>query len=127
MTCSNYLKERYGEKCRLLKTDTYSFLYQFVDTKSDLYLDMMDCAHLWDTSDYHPQATIKKWHKSVAILLLLVFRTKQMKGISLNIYFFCFLIFNDRQFNLKLRQNVLDSIETLQNAIHIQFSTSCSE
>lgn len=51
----NYLKKRYGAKCRLLMTDTDSFLYQLVDTKSDLYLDMMDYTHLWDTSDYPPE------------------------------------------------------------------------
>ena len=30
----------------------YTFVYQIVNAKSDLYLDMKDCMHLWDTSDY---------------------------------------------------------------------------
>lgn len=50
----NYLKQRYGNTCRLLMTDTDSFLYQIKGTKSDLYLDMMDYMYLWDTSDYPP-------------------------------------------------------------------------
>ena len=33
-------------------TNTDSSLYQVEDTKSDLYLVMMDCMHLWVTSDY---------------------------------------------------------------------------
>ena len=49
-----YLRERYGQNCRLLMTDTDSFLYQLIDTKTDLYLDMRDCMHLWDTSNYPP-------------------------------------------------------------------------
>ena len=48
----NYLKTRYGTQCKLLMTDTDSFLYQIIGTKSDLYLDMTDYMHLWDTSDY---------------------------------------------------------------------------
>lgn len=48
----NYLKKRYEKKCRLLMTDTDSFLYEIQNTHSDLYLDMMDYMHLWDTSDY---------------------------------------------------------------------------
>ena len=48
----NYLKSRYGAKCNLLMTDTDSFLYEIRDTKSDLYMDMRDYLHLFDTSDY---------------------------------------------------------------------------
>ena len=48
----NYLKKRYGAKCRLLMTDTDSFLYELKDTKCDLYLEMLDYMHLLDTSDY---------------------------------------------------------------------------
>lgn len=33
-------------------TDTDSFLYELKDTKCDLYLEMLDFMHLWDTSDY---------------------------------------------------------------------------
>lgn len=35
-------------------TDTDSFLYEIRDTKSDLYVDMRDYMHLFDTSDYPP-------------------------------------------------------------------------
>ena len=49
----NYLVKRYGNKCRLLMTDTDSFLFEIKDTKSDLYIDMLDYSHYFDTSDYH--------------------------------------------------------------------------
>ena len=51
----NYLKKRYGTQCRFLMTDTDSFLFQIINKKSDLYLDMMNYMHLWDTSDYPPE------------------------------------------------------------------------
>ena len=50
----NYLIARYVTKCNLLLTDTDSFLYEIRGAKSDVYMDMMDCMHWFDTSDYPP-------------------------------------------------------------------------
>lgn len=48
----NYLIKRYGAKCNLLMTDTDLFLFEIRGTMSDLYVDMRDYLHLFDTSDY---------------------------------------------------------------------------
>lgn len=49
----NHLLKRYEEKCRLLMTDTDSFLIEIKDSKSDLYVDTLDYMHYnYDTSDY---------------------------------------------------------------------------
>ena len=47
----NYVKQRYGSKARLCFTDTDSLLYEFTDV-DDIYRDMKEDQHLFDTSDY---------------------------------------------------------------------------
>ena len=46
----NHLKARYGDKLTLLATDTDSFMY-YVET-DDVYKDMFQNLHLYDTSNY---------------------------------------------------------------------------
>ena len=46
----NYLKKKYGDKIQLQMTDTDSFLYH-VQT-DDLYADMKENLHLFDTANY---------------------------------------------------------------------------
>ena len=48
----NTLKARYGDKIRLLYTDTDSLIVK-VDT-DDLYKDMLESAAIYDTSNYSP-------------------------------------------------------------------------
>ncbi len=51
----NYIKSKYGSQAQLLFTDTDSLCYS-IQTK-DVYLDMLEDQHLFDTSDYpktHP-------------------------------------------------------------------------
>ena len=47
----NYVKQKYGSKARLCFTDTDSLLYEFTDV-DDIYRDMKEDQHLFDTSDY---------------------------------------------------------------------------
>ena len=46
----NYIKKKYGDKAKLLFTDTDSLCYEF--QTDDLYLDMKDDHHQFDTSNY---------------------------------------------------------------------------
>ena len=46
----NYIKASYGAKAKLLLTDTDSLCYQ-IETQ-DIYLDMQNYIHLFDTSNY---------------------------------------------------------------------------
>ena len=46
----NYVKKKYGENSKLLLTDTDSLCYQI--QTSDIYLDMQNDLHLFDTSNY---------------------------------------------------------------------------
>ena len=46
----NYIKKKYGENSKLLLTDTDSLCYQI--QTSDIYLDMQNDLHLFDTSNY---------------------------------------------------------------------------
>ena len=58
----NQMKAQHGDRCQLLYTDTDSLLLE-IQTE-DVYLDMAEHAHLYDTSDYpkgHPlHSTMKK-------------------------------------------------------------------
>ena len=58
----NRMKGQYGDRCQLLYTDTDSLLLE-IQTE-DVYQDMADHAHLYDTSDYpqdHPlYSTVNK-------------------------------------------------------------------
>ena len=45
-----HAKEKYGESIKLLFTDTDSFCYRI--KTNDVYLDIADDIHLYDTSDY---------------------------------------------------------------------------
>ena len=48
-----YMIPKYGsERVNLLMTDTDSFLFEIHDTKTDLYMDMKDALHWFDTSSY---------------------------------------------------------------------------
>ena len=49
-----YIKKKYGNKARLWFTDTDSLLYEFTDV-DDIYLDMREDQHLFDTSDYQKE------------------------------------------------------------------------
>ncbi|MEW8547250.1 MAG: hypothetical protein AB2693_27385, partial [Candidatus Thiodiazotropha sp.] len=46
----NYLKSKYSDKLTLMATDTDSFMY-YVET-DDVYSDMLQNLHLYDTSNY---------------------------------------------------------------------------
>ena len=46
----NYIKKKYGENSKLLLTDTDSLCYQI--QMSDIYLDMQNDLHLFNTSNY---------------------------------------------------------------------------
>ncbi|GBM08249.1 hypothetical protein AVEN_82934-1 [Araneus ventricosus] len=59
-----YIKQRYGNKSKLLFTDTDSLTYH-TETE-DIYKDMMENAEIFDTSDYpvdHPLYSIKNKKK----------------------------------------------------------------
>ena len=52
----NELKKQYGPKCELLYTDTDSLLVE-IETE-DVYEDMKNNMHLYDTSDYLEEHTL---------------------------------------------------------------------
>ena len=63
----NYIKRKYGDKAKLLFTDTDSFMYE-IQTE-DFYKDISaDIKHRFDTSDYppdHPSGIPSKFNKKV--------------------------------------------------------------
>ena len=63
----NHILKRYGEKCRLLMTDTDSFSIDIKDSKSDLYVDTLDYMHYYDTSDY-PENHLLQSNKNKKVL-----------------------------------------------------------
>lgn len=46
-----YMKPKYGTNCKLLYTDTDSFIYEMLNI-DDFYADMKEDIHRFDTSDY---------------------------------------------------------------------------
>ena len=63
----NYIKQKYGDKAKLLFTDTDSLMYE-IQTE-DFYKDISkDVKHRFDTSDYppnHPSGIPSGWNKKV--------------------------------------------------------------
>ncbi|CAG2200908.1 unnamed protein product [Mytilus edulis] len=49
----NYMKDKYGSRATLLFTDTDSLCYNI--NTDDIYQDMMEDKHLFDTSEYNPE------------------------------------------------------------------------
>ncbi|CAG2215764.1 unnamed protein product [Mytilus edulis] len=49
----NYIKDKYGSRATLLFTDTDSLCYNI--NTDDIYQDMMEDKHLFDTSEYNPE------------------------------------------------------------------------
>ncbi|CAG2214067.1 unnamed protein product [Mytilus edulis] len=47
------MKDNYGSRAKLLFTDTDSLCYNI--NTDDIYQDMMEDRHLFDTSEYHPE------------------------------------------------------------------------
>ena len=50
----SYIKRKYSDRAQLCFTDTDSLLYEFTNV-DDIYRDMQEDAHLFDTSEYPPQ------------------------------------------------------------------------
>ncbi|CAG2197346.1 unnamed protein product [Mytilus edulis] len=64
----NYMKDKYGSRAKLLFTDTDSLCYNFYT--DDIYHDMMEDKHLFDTSEItrivimeNLKAKVNKWNK----------------------------------------------------------------
>ena len=61
----NYMKVKYGEKAKLLFTDTDSLCYEI--QTDDVYIDMHTDQHLFDTCKYNPDHFLYSLHNKKVI------------------------------------------------------------
>ena len=109
----DYMKPKYENRCKLLFTDTDSLCCEI--QTSDIYRDMGEAAHLYDTSNFDPThpRTLKNVINTVDGYNIFIFSCNCFATETIYLPF-CWTIFQTIFHKLKLNKN------TVKNALKMQ-------